>query len=136
MMWATILAGLETYSAEIASVTGIGVLLGWVFKPWRKSKKTDLSDETIEKIAPAQVKDGTTLTVPEFIRLRRELKADLEDELTRADETEKTRLRARITELESQIANPDAALAELQKLSKIYAPNLKGPRMIQNSLLR
>jgi uncharacterized protein YnzC (UPF0291/DUF896 family) len=40
---------------------------------------------------------------------------DLEDELTRAEKTEKLWLRAHIAELESQIATPDKSLAEAQK---------------------
>jgi chromosome segregation ATPase len=62
-----------------------------------------------------EVKETFALTTVEFIRLRRELKVDLEDELTRAEKTEKLGLRARIAELESQIATPDKSLAEAQK---------------------
>ncbi|MFT5742594.1 MAG: tetratricopeptide (TPR) repeat protein [Paracoccaceae bacterium] len=88
---------------------------GFIAKPFSKNKPTQLAPETIAQIAPVQAKDGPALTVPEFIRLRRELKADLEQELAQASDTEKTQLHARIAELESQIANPDKSLADAQK---------------------
>ncbi|WP_074785559.1 tetratricopeptide repeat protein [Roseovarius tolerans] len=89
-----------------------------VKKPFSKPKPTQLASDTIDQIKPPQAKDGPALTVPEFIRLRRELKADLEAELAEAAEAEKSQLRARIAELEKQIANPDEALAEAQKRIK------------------
>ena len=88
---------------------------GFIAKPFSKNKPTQLAPETIAQIAPVQAKDGPALTVPEFIRLRRELKADLEQELAQASDAEKFQLRARIAELESQIANPDKSLADAQK---------------------
>ena len=93
----------------------VWAILKW---PFSKPKPTQLAPDTIDQIKPPQAKDGPALTVPEFIRLRRELKADLEVELAEAAEAEKSQLRARIAELESQIANPDEALAEAQKRIK------------------
>src|SRR6056297_1275741 len=97
---------------------GLSVRMGILKWPFSKPKPTQLAPDTIDQIKPPQAKDGPTLTVPEFIRLRRELKADLEAELAEAAEAEKSQLRARIAELEKHIANPDEALAEAQKRIK------------------
>ena len=114
-LWADVKAWLIAESAWIAPLTGIGALvLAWKW-PFSKPKPTQLAPDTIDQIKPPQAKDGPALTVPEFIRLRRELKTDLEAELAEAAEAEKSQLRARIAELEKQIANPDEALAEAQK---------------------
>jgi len=114
-LWAAFKAWLIAESAWIAPLTGIGAfVLAWKW-PFSKPKPTQLAPDTIDQIKPPQAKDGPALHVAEFIRLRRELKADLEAELAEAAEAEKSQLRARIAELEKQIANPDAALAEAQK---------------------
>jgi tetratricopeptide (TPR) repeat protein len=114
-----ILAFLAEYGVELGGAAAGLAIIETVFKPFRRifgrTETVKLDEETKEALAPTKAKDGPALTIPEFIRLRRELKADLEDELTRADETEKTQLRARIAELESQIANPDKSLAEAKK---------------------
>ena len=114
-----ILAFLAEYGVELGGAAAGLAILETVFKPFRRifgrTETVKLDEETKEALAPTKAKDGPALTIPEFIRVRRELKADLEDELTRADETEKTQLRARIAELESQIANPDKSLAEAKK---------------------
>ena len=115
-IWAAVKAWLIAESAWIGPLTGIGALvLAWNWWPFSKPKPTQLAPDTIDQIKPPQAKDGPALTIPEFIRLRRELKADLEAELAEAAEAEKSQLRARIAELEKQIANPDEALAEAQK---------------------
>ncbi|WP_294622204.1 tetratricopeptide repeat protein [uncultured Roseovarius sp.] len=107
---------------ELSAAGGLVAVLLFVWaiitKPFAKPKPTQLAPDTIDQIKPPQAKDGPALTVPEFIRLRRELKADLEAELAEAAEAEKSQLRARIAELEKQIANPDEALAEAQKRIK------------------
>ena len=117
-IWATIEAWLIAEAAWLGPLGGIvgtlGVLVAWLKWPFKRDKPTELGEDTINRIAP-QPKDRTALTVPEFIRIRRELKADLEQELTEAAEAEKAQLTARIAELESQIANPEASLAEAQK---------------------
>ena len=74
-----------------------------------------LDDATTAAIAPVQAKDTTALTVTDFIRLRRELKADIERDLEAADGSEKFTLRAQIADLETQIANPTEALATANK---------------------
>lgn len=109
-----ILVFLEEWAAELGALAVIAGAIGWFFGLFRKKPKTDLSDDTIEKIAPRPAQDGPSLTIPEFIRLRRELKADLEQEFTESNAADKERLRARIAELENQIANPEAALKEAQ----------------------
>src|SRR6056297_1525790 len=115
----TVLGFLSDHSKELGAAGGLvavllflGAILKW---PFKRDRPTQLAPETIDQIKPPQAKDGPALTVAEFIRLRRELKADLEAELGEAAEAEKSQLRARIAELEKQIANPDAALAEAQK---------------------
>lgn len=74
-----------------------------------------LDKETVEALSLSQSKNGPKLTTLEFIRIRRELKAELEAELQTADQSEKDQPRARIAELEKQISNPEPALAEAQK---------------------
>ncbi len=117
-----VLGFLRTYGMELSAAGGLVAVLLFVWaiitKPFAKPKPTQLAPDTIDQIKPPQAKDGPALTVPEFIRLRRELKADLEAELAEAAEAEKSQLRARIAELEKQIANPDEALAEAQKRIK------------------
>src|SRR6056297_3963633 len=121
-MMDAVLVFLRTYAVEFGSAGGLVAVLLFVWtivkKPFSKPKPTQLAPDTIDQIKPPQAKDGPALTIPEFIRLRRELKADLEAELAEAAEAEKSQLRARIAELEKQIANPDEALAEAQKRIK------------------
>ncbi|WP_354538611.1 tetratricopeptide repeat protein [Roseovarius sp. MBR-6] len=104
---------------ELSAAAGLayllGVAMGFLKWPFSKPNPVALDPRTIDQIKPSQAKDGPALTVAEFIRLRRDLKADLEQELAEANEAGKTQLRARIAELESQITNPDAALAEARK---------------------
>jgi len=115
----TVLGFLSDHSKELGAAGGLVavILFIWTIVKWpfKRDKPTQLAPETIDQIKPPQAKDGTTLTVAEFIRLRRELKADLEQDLAEADDAEKSQLRARIAELESQIANPEEALAEARK---------------------
>ncbi|MET4128509.1 tetratricopeptide (TPR) repeat protein [Roseovarius sp. MBR-38] len=115
----TVLLFLRTYALELSAAAGLayllGVAMGFLKWPFSKPNPVALDPRTIDQIKPSQAKDGPALTVAEFIRLRRDLKADLEQELAEANEAGKTQLRARIAELESQITNPDAALAEARK---------------------
>ena len=103
-LWAIVEAWLIAEAAWLAPLgtvlTGLGVFLS-IRKPKPKSKKLVPSDVTLNDSSDAP-KPETTLTVPEFIRLRRELKSDLEQELTEASKEEKTQLRARIAGLESR----------------------------------
>ena len=54
---------------------------------------------------------GAKLTIAEFIEIRRQMRANLLEELKIADPSEAVILRARVDELERQIADPDPALA-------------------------
>src|SRR6056297_3168654 len=114
-----ILGFLRMYGMELSAAGGLVAVFLFVWtivkKPFSKPKPIEIAPNSIDQIKPQQAKDGPALTVPEFIRLRRELKVDLEAELAEAAEAEKSQLRARIAELEKQIANPDEALAEAQK---------------------
>lgn len=116
-----ILLFLKSYSAELGGAAGLTAVVEYFLKPIRtllgRRKKPDpltVVKQTVEALSARQSKDGPQLTVPEFIRIRREMKADLEAELTAADQSEKDQLRARIAELEKQIADPEPALAEAQ----------------------
>ena len=118
-MLETVLGFLSDHSKELGAAGGLVAVLLFIWTivkwPFKRDRPTQLAPETIDQITPPQAKDGPALTVAEFIRLRRDLKADLEQDLAEADDAEKSQLRARIAELESQIANPDAALAEARK---------------------
>lgn len=120
-MWDNFVIFLGDWAVELSGAAALLVIVETFFRPIRKfiglfskPKKIVLSDETIEKLSTGQAKDGPKLTTPQFIRLRWELKADLEQELAEAADTEKSQLRARIAELEGQIDDPEPALKEAQ----------------------
>ena len=121
-----VLAFLTDNAAVLGSVAAVVAIFIFVWavitRPFRKEKKLDLTDDTIEKIAPRRPEQGPQLTVADFIRVRREMKADLEADLATAHADEKALLSARIGELEKQLADPDAALAEAQeRIAKLEA---------------
>jgi tetratricopeptide (TPR) repeat protein len=97
-------------AAAVVAVAGAGWAV--VARLVRRKPKLDLSEETIERIAPRATELNPKLTTAEFIRIRREMKADLEAEFASAHAKEKQQLAARIADLESELANPEAALAE------------------------
>jgi tetratricopeptide (TPR) repeat protein len=132
---------LAEYTLELGGGAALIAIVETVFKPFRKifgrTETVKLDDETKAAIAPVQANDITTLTVPEFIRLRRELKADIERDLEAADESEKSTLRAQIADLEAQIANPDEALvvankriADLEDILERAGNDIGGDRII------
>ncbi len=114
-----LLAFFSQYGVPLGGAAAALAIIETVFKPFRKlfggTPTVRLDEDTKAALAPSQAADGPALTVPEFIRLRRELKADLEEELAAAQDAEKDQLRARIAELENQINHPEEGLAELQK---------------------
>ena len=121
-MFEAALLFLKTYGVELGSVAALVAIATFAFKPvlslisGKKEPDTlTVVKETIKALSAEQSKDGPKLTVPELIRIRREMKADLEAELATADQPEKEQLRARIAELEKQIADPESALAEAQR---------------------
>ncbi|MEX0351522.1 MAG: tetratricopeptide repeat protein [Paracoccaceae bacterium] len=110
---------ISDHGTLLGTIAAVIAIVEFVFKPfrlllarWKKPDTVALDDKTVAAIAGERDKDGPKLTVPEFIRMRREFKAELEAELAQTTGQETEILRARITELERQIANPDAALAE------------------------
>lgn len=121
---------IDWLSTNVSALEGAGgliaiVLFFWAIIKWPFSKTTtDDSGEvprqgivnTVQVNTPAPAfSDGQTrLTIEEFQRLRRETKAELEQELAQAHESEKDQLRQRIAELERQIDEPEKALAELR----------------------
>ena len=137
-------AGERAINAGLAIIAALAAFLLWLLGglKWIVSKLTGSSSET-EHPSTYTVKDQaqagfaeagaggiaagvlhgdiiqnqpepTKLSVEEFIKLRRELKADLEAELTKADRAEQDQLRARIAELERQLSEPETALKEAQ----------------------
>lgn len=118
-MFTAILGFLAEYAVELGGGAAVIAIVETIFKPFRKlfgrTELMKLDKETTDALAPTRAKEVTALTVTDFIRLRRELKADIERDLETAEEGEKTTLLARIAELESQINNPDTALAEANK---------------------
>ncbi|MGH1578276.1 tetratricopeptide repeat protein, partial [Planktotalea sp.] len=117
MEW--VLSILAEYGTELGGGAAVLAIVETVFKPFRKlfgrTETVKLDKESIKAVAPVEAKTTATLEVHEFIAIRREMKADLEQELAAAHEDEKSDLRARIAEMEAQIADPDDALAEAQK---------------------
>ncbi|UXX84187.1 tetratricopeptide repeat protein [Roseovarius pelagicus] len=118
-MLETLLGILSDYAIPLGAVAAGLAIVETVFAPFRKlfrkAETVELGQETREALNAPKAKDGPALTVAEFIRIRRELKAELEAELTGASQDEKQQLLARIAELESQIADPEPALAESRK---------------------
>ncbi len=116
MCFETLIAFLTENAVVLGAVGSIVFLIGWAFSiikaPFKRDKPVALAPDTIQQIAQQQSKNGAALTTAEFIRVRRELKADIEAELARAPDAEKDQLRARIAELERQIADPEPALEE------------------------
>jgi tetratricopeptide (TPR) repeat protein len=101
---------------SVGGAVGTGVVVWAIIKsPFTRKPKLELGEQTLAQLKPSEQKTMATLTVPEFIRIRKEMKADLEEEFNEAAENDKAQLRARISELESQITNPEPALAEAQK---------------------
>jgi uridylate kinase len=62
-------------AAVVAIVGG-----GWavVARPFRREQKVGLTEEAIERIGPRHTDLNPQLTTAEFIRIRRDMKADLE----------------------------------------------------------
>ncbi|MCP5037752.1 MAG: tetratricopeptide repeat protein, partial [Rhodobacteraceae bacterium] len=120
-MWEVIVAFLADNAVVLGGAAAATAIVETVFKPFRsiaarfkKNETVDLSPETLNVLNPERPADGPKLTIADFIRIRKELKAELMDELSTADSEGQTQLRARIADLESQIANPDKALKEAQ----------------------
>lgn len=89
-----VLAFLAEYALELGGgAAAIAILekmfhpIGWIFG---RKKSAELAQAPI--VAPVQANDGLTLSIPDFIRLRGELKADIERDLETADESEKSQL--------------------------------------------
>jgi tetratricopeptide (TPR) repeat protein len=100
----------------MGGVAGTGVVIWATIKfPFSRKPKLELGEKTLAQLKPSEQRTTATLTVPEFIRIRKEMKADLEEEFKEAAEKDKAPLLARIAELERQIASPDEALLEAQK---------------------
>ena len=81
----TVLGFLSDYTNELGGAGGLVAVLLFIWAilkwPFKRDKPTQLAPETIDQIKPPQAKDGPALTVAEYIRLRRALKADLEQDL-------------------------------------------------------
>ncbi len=85
-----LLEGMYAEAGAVASIIAVaGAALAWLRKPWKKPEEVSLDKPTREALTP---KDDGKLNVADFIRIRREMKADLQ----------------------SEFADPDAALAEAQ----------------------
>lgn len=108
----------EVWAAVVAVVSFVLGGIGWFFGLFKKDTPVTLAEETVEALKKPAPEAGPELNVVDFIRIRRELKADLEAELAAATDEEKDQLHARIGELENQISNPDEALAEARKRIK------------------
>lgn len=95
----TLIAFLTENAVVLGAVGSIVFLIGWTFgiikAPFKRDKPVALAPDTIQQIAQQQSKNGAALTTAEFIRVRRELKADIEAELARAPDAEKGQLRSR-----------------------------------------
>ncbi len=113
-----VLAFLTEYTEEAGAAGGLlavgGAAWAIIKKPWKKPETVQLDAGTIRQIARDE-KQSARNDVAYFIETRKALKAELEAELAEAHAEEKDQLRGRIAELEKQLTDPDAALAEAEK---------------------
>ena len=98
------------------ALIALGILKGtfsWLRALWRSPAPV--------QVEPANPNPLPQLTIPDFIRIRHALKAEILAELDRTDVVEeRARLQARIDELTRQIADPEGALAaERQRLADL-----------------
>lgn len=98
--------GLLTALVSIATLGG--VIIATVVYVWKTLKKWFARGELTGTSA-------LTLTAEGFLDWQNKLKADLEEKLQAASAADKEQLRARIAELESQIADPESALEAAQE---------------------
>lgn len=95
---------LGAIAALVAIVGALFAIMKWVIPVFRKQTLPPV-DST--EASPA----GAKLTISDFLEIRRQMRADLLQELKIADPSEAVILRARVDELERQIADPEPALA-------------------------
>ena len=112
----------EFCKANVDVIAAVGVLIAAVlfiknefFGLFSKKPKLELSADAAQAIVGAGTPSVDEPHVIEFLRIRKAMKADLEEEFKDAAEKDKVLLLARIAELERQISNPEPALAEAQK---------------------
>ncbi len=110
---------LSALAAIAALVLFVFGLVKWVL-PKKPQEVVVTNPPRVEpSITPSPIpasSAGKKLDVEDFLKIQRELKADLVAQQSSTDDAEtKARLQARIAELEKRIAEPDDALAEAQK---------------------
>ena len=101
----------KDHAVVLGSVAALAAIITFVLEPVKELFPDDTPQQ--EQVQPPP--EATKLTLDEFLRFRKALKEELIEELSQADDTEKATLRARIAELERQIANPDAELERMRK---------------------
>ncbi|WFE73598.1 tetratricopeptide repeat protein [Roseinatronobacter sp. S2] len=107
----------------ISAIAALLAIVGAVFvgARWLKHRIKPAAPQ----VTPVQVmpNDGETkLTIIDFIRIRRELRAEIMAELDRTDASERAQLQARIDELTAQINNPEGAFeTERKRLADLEA---------------
>ncbi|MDD7970563.1 tetratricopeptide repeat protein [Roseinatronobacter alkalisoli] len=119
---ATVLQALAAMAALVLFVWGmlwgLGRFVRWLWVTPAPAKV----DATI-----TYADNQTRLTLPDFIRIRRDLKAEILEELGRTDVVEeRAQLQARIDELTAQINDPESAFAaERKRLADLEARLLR-----------
>ncbi|MCC5957996.1 MAG: tetratricopeptide repeat protein [Rhodobacteraceae bacterium] len=114
---------LEQNAVLISAIAALLAIVGAVFVGvrWVKHRIKPAAPQ----VTPVQVmpNDGETkLTIIDFIRIRRELRAEIMAELDRTDASERAQLQARIDELTAQINNPEGAFeTERKRLADLEA---------------
>lgn len=109
-MWDSVWSGLTEHAVPLGAVAALLTIVEIIFSPIRSTARLWRKPERIEIVnMPPAPKDQ--LTVADFLRIRREMRADLLAELATADPAEAVILHRRVEELERQIADLDPALA-------------------------
>ncbi len=112
-MLEAVLLWLGDNAAILGAIGALLATLLFIGPSWFKRKQhVKLSQDSIKAISSPS---GPKLTIDDFMRIRREIKGDLEADLERAHESEKAKLREQISELERQLDDPDVALAEAEE---------------------
>ncbi|MDX1822398.1 MAG: tetratricopeptide repeat protein [Paracoccaceae bacterium] len=109
-MWDSVWSGLTEHAVPLGALAAVLAISASVFSPFRAVARLWRKPERSEIVNLPPAPKGQ-LTVADFLRIRREMRADLLAELATADPAEAVILRRRVEELERQIADPDPALA-------------------------
>ena len=114
-IFTSFVAFLGAYGVELGGGAALLAIVGFFWSPFRRLfQPKPEPTETNRPTAILTPKEAAGHDVAYFINVQKALKAELEAEFANAHAEEKDVLRARISELQSQLQNPDDALKVAQ----------------------